>query len=328
MKSIIVEHENNAKKLENEARKLTAEKEQLLNKHLNREIYFERERTQLNLEKRAEVMALADIRFEEKLEAEKKFSVCDGKLIEAEKEIVKIEAVSESQKALICQLQCENNENTCKISEMNSRIKVMQINFDGKSLADSKRIDELNCHLTQVRECLNVAEEKNSSWNEKHSRLFDDHREAETLLEDVMFKLISFADLYSTMENKFEREKTILSENLLSSERALDETQKKYQSSEKKADSYKEKNQELKQAYDKLKRKSKTINSDKTRKPMGTLAFMNSLQDNSISSVRRTKSTNKERQMQPKENEYVPNSERRSALRTNDTRRNFRIKKR
>jgi chromosome segregation ATPase len=273
-------------------------------------------------------MALADIRFEEKLEAEKKFSVCDGKLIEAEKEIVKIEAVSESQKALICQLQCENNENTCKISEMNSRIKVMQINFDGKSLADSKRIDELNCHLTQVRECLNVAEEKNSSWNEKHSRLFDDHREAETLLEDVMFKLISFADLYSTMENKFEREKTILSENLLSSERALDETQKKYQSSEEKADSYKEKNQELKQAYDKLKRKSKTINSDKTRKPMGTLAFMNSLQDNSISSVRRTKSTNKERQMQPKENEYVPNSERRSALRTNDTRRNFRIKKR
>ena len=328
MESIIAEHEMNAKRFQKVVNKLTTEKKQLSNKSLNREVYFERERTKLKLEKRVEVMTLADLRAKEKLEAEKTFSACEGKLINAENELVQRKVICESQKALISQLQLENKENTCRVNELNSRIEEMQIDFDKKSLADSMKIDEMNSQLTQLKGCLNLAEEKNLSLKEIHSRSLDEHIETETILEEVMFKLISFADLYSTMENKFEREKHIQSESLLSLKRKLDETKKKYNRSQEEANSYRGKNEELQQAYDKLKRASKIRSLDKGRKPMGTLAYMNSLQDKSTSSIRPTKITRKGRQVQPKENDYIPNSEKRLASRTNEKRRNFHIKKR
>ena len=208
---------------------------------------------------------------------------------------------------------------------MNPKIKEMQTIFDEKSLVGTKRIEELSHNIRKLQESLKKAEATNSSWSDKHSFLSKEQIVTETFLEDVLFKLISFADLYSTMENKFEEDRAFLKENLIASDKRLEDTMSKCQIFEKEANTYKEQNEELRRAYEKLKRAYKDENHSRDRKPMRTLASTNTIPDTSLGSIQQPKRRSRHGKKQPKENEYIPHSEKRLTSKSNDKRKAFRI---
>ena len=328
MKSLLIEQEKHSKRAEQEMGILKSEKEQLFKNQCNIEASFERERIQMKLERKAEVTSLNDLRIEERLDREQKFSDIENSLVEIKKEKTIMDETNKSLKSHMTKLQQEYNENLHKINEMNSTIKEMQTNFNEKALKEKKRIEELGHNMTKLQECLKEADATNSSWTDKYSGLLDEQNVTEAFLEDVMFKLISFADLYSTMENKFEEEKATLKDNLVASDKRLEETKSKCQNFEKQASMYKEQNEELRRAYEKLKRVYKDKNQDRDRKPMRTLAYMNTVPDTSLGSFQQPKRRTKHGKKQPKENEYIPHSEKRLISKSNDKRKAFHIVKR
>jgi hypothetical protein len=253
---------------------------QLLSEEMkNKEISFHRELSKCRRQAQVDLQVLSDAHL-------KTYNGLKEKLSDAHVTLNQLkDEVTEHLESKL-QLQKEADTFKSKIIDLENTLQnehtahhELQRQFDSKCMEidqASKEIHDLSSKLKESK-C-------------KEQKLVEIHNDLKYRLEESLSHLITVAQIYSSKEVKHEKEFTIIKRQLQLSEMELDKANSHSRTVEEKYMTLKPKYQELKHRFEKEKQKSiqvkNSIAEEKTkkssRKPMGTLAFMNSIHDTSL----------------------------------------------
>lgn len=272
---------------------VTRERESLEQEFANKDAFFQQQIVHIKQQSRVDASEHAETLMEEKVVLERKFMIANQELCDSSKEIeiLKDENLNRenafNNKLDLCHDKISYLEDKLKKSQQTISDKNKEIAMKGENLTDIEK------KLKVVQQKLDEERKDSILLNQSHNELKDEHVNVKARLEDSLSKLISLAKIYICLEKSSAVGRKELEEKVETVQRKENEVVAKYQRLKEMYRGAEDKIKKLSLQLQKAKDVSKcddTSNS-KRRQPMGTLAFMNSIHDNSMRSEGREKHT-------------------------------------
>lgn len=279
---------------------ITRGREKLEQELANKDAFFEQEIRRAKIQSRADAIEHAENTEEEKLKLEQLCATSKMQLSDALNE-VRVLRDKSLQQENIYKGKLDNCDE--KIHHLESQLKNSQDTINNKIeeiFRKSERVTNLERELQTAHHKFNEEKQNRLQLSLKHDDLKDNNVNVKNKLEDALSKLISITKAYVNLETRSENEQKILREKVEKAQGQQDEVLNKYQrlkeiyhDAEEKIDRLSLQLKKLKTSKSSTSQSSKVddeANSSKRRQPMGTLAFINSIHDNSMRLDRRDKS--------------------------------------
>ena len=292
-------YQEQLEKLTEQCEAMTREREGLEQEIANKDAFFAQEMLHVKRRSRADAVEHAETLMEEK-------NTLEEKLFNVNNDVKRLRDDN---------LQLENTFN-CKLKEYHDKMNFLEDQLkmmkqknnekDKEIVKKNEKIALTETKLKSVQESLEEEKKEKTLLNQKHNELKDSNINVKERLEDSLSKLILLAKSYVRLERDTEREQKELNERVNKSERKEQEVGAKYQRLKEIYRDAEEKIKHLTLELQKLKQKASRRDSERNksskrnsersnsskpdyernnsqrRQPMGTLAFMNSIHDDSL----------------------------------------------
>jgi len=266
------------------------EENELLSRQLSRERdnlakvnnFFEQQISFSIVEAKADAVELAEIQAEGKRNAEQCLLHCRDQLMDVQNEKNQQEAELQRQRDIGNGLESDVTECNNRIRKLENTTEIMReaaIDNDRRLITKDNELVEKKSMLKQLEGKLIDEEKKGSALNEQYMNLKQIHSLAEDNLEDKFCTLISLAQLYESKEKEKKKIEFDLYEKLKAAEVYTNKAINKYSRLGERFKDLENKNYELSRSLEKAKQ-SKTHRLS-TRRPMGTMEYVNSIHDKS-----------------------------------------------
>jgi predicted nucleic acid-binding Zn-ribbon protein len=267
---------------------ITRERDTLEQELMNKDAFFKQQVDRAKLQSKVDALEHAENLLEEKGALHNKCMHFEEELSNASLEIKRLtyEGVQRENA-----LNAEVDECNRKIRQLEDQLKKAQ----NKIIAKNEEIERREERLAQADIALKEKQEKldketkdKLSLSKNHNELKNSHINVKEKLEDALSKLISFANIYVALEKNSDGERKELEQMTEDAQTKESEVRAKYQrlkemyrGAEDKIRNLSLKLEKAKSSASHASKRRIDSNTSNRRQPMGTLAFMNSLHDNS-----------------------------------------------
>ena len=251
-----------------------------------KEISFHRELSKCRRQAQVDVMEMTDAHVNEQKKLKETCSDLKEKLSDAHSSLNQLKDELTVHHESKVQLEKDVDTLKSEIMESEKTLKLGRIAHDKLQRQYDEKSMEIDQAYKEIQEL--TSDLKDTKRNEQE--LVDVQNDLKNRLEESLTHLISIAEIYSSKNQEYENDSTIIKRKLQAAELELDKANSHSRDVEEKYVVLKQKYQEVKNRLEKAKQNHVQENSrisesrthKSTRKPMGTLAFMNSIHDTSF----------------------------------------------
>ena len=283
--------EERLEKLSEQCLTIRRERDGLSQELLNKDAYFQQQLNYVRCQSRSDAIEKAEVIAEERSILESKLMSIRNELSAYQKECKdqKLESV-ERENELKKQVDEVYGKNQSLEEELMKLQQTLQTKNEALATRDSK-ITEQHEALKVIQVQLENERNDKATKYQSHIALEQEHKKVKEKLEDAFSKLISLAKCYVGLEQSSNDEVQQLREKIEDANNNENEVKRKYQrlkevyhGAEGKIKLLNIKIDKMKSSYSHALKSSsqKESKSSRSRQPMGTLAFMNSIHDTSM----------------------------------------------
>ncbi len=262
---------------------MARERDNLEQELASKDAFFQQELVHAKLRSKANARIHAEILADEKIVLHEKLSQAKTDLTKNSKEIKRL---SDKTIDLEESLKRKVDEGSSRIRYLEDQLEKTQQtmrNKDDEILVRNERITKLDSRIKSLQQEIDHERKDKILLNHKHKELRDEHVNVKRKLEDSLSKLISLTKIYLSLEKSKKVDREEFSRKADNAQSKENELRSKYQRLKEMYHGAEEKIKALSLKLEKAKSSSsQTSKRHDSRQPMGTLAFMNSIHDNSM----------------------------------------------